>query len=64
MSERGRGITEDVDGLGLASAGRALNNVRTQKGEEIGRHSVPTGMEWNGCVAMVVGKRGIYLYIV
>lgn len=24
--------TEDVDGLGLASAGRALNNVRTQRG--------------------------------
>ena len=41
------GRTEDVDGLGLASAGRALNNVRTQRGGNTGVRGVPTGMKWN-----------------
>ena len=36
-----------MDGLGLASAGRALNNVRTQRGGNTGVRGVPTGMKWN-----------------
>lgn len=58
----------DVDGLGLASAGRALNNVRTQRGGNRD-HIV---QEWctiiyyihitHSSVGMVTKKPSIYFY--